>query len=271
MACGFTTGVPKPQYVPRLSPWLTGGVGFYNYTVSTVTPYNMSSNVFASSTVAGCTITKERNVCFGTYLPYSTPQVRSTHNNETSTTMMKIPSDTTPTYNITNLRYVGMQTILPDEVTASIVRQAASSDISLHAQSVRTYRTILAQSNNQSLIFPIKVASANSLWVIFQNQNVLKNTHYLSTTRTCLFLSYQFQLGTSQYAVGSDTKPAFTPVNAVTPISIQLRIGNELVPQQPMTSVQHVITELIFNLLDLTVIVVKRIIQVLIWPLAQLK
>ena len=83
---------------------------------------------------------RERNVCYGTYLPASTAQVRRTRSdfnswiNQTGTNCNEYVR-----YTITNLKYIGIQTILPDEVTASIVRQAASSDISLHAQSCRTF------------------------------------------------------------------------------------------------------------------------------------
>ena len=226
---GLSTGNPKPQYIPRTNPWLSGGTSFLSTT---------------SINNATCVATLERNVCYGTYLPCSTPQVRRTRNNENnSVSMLTIPTDTCPTFTITNLRYVGVQTILPDEVTASIVRAAASSDISLHAQSVRTYRNLLAQSQNQSLILPIKVASANSLWVIFQNQNMLENSHYLSLTRTCPFSAYQFT-NDGKTAVGSNTLPIVTPVTSQTPFSIQLRIGNELLPQQPITSIPQVMTEL---------------------------
>lgn len=234
---GLSTGNAKPQYIPRTNPWVTGGTAFWN-TSST------SNNVSVTTTSGTSVPTLERNTCYGTYLPCSTPQVRRTRNNEnTYVSMLNSYADAYPNYTITNLRYVGVQTILPDEVTASIVRAAASSDISLHAQSVRTYRTLLAQSQNQSLILPIKVASANSLWVIFQNQNMIENTHYLSSSRTCPFSSYQFTTDSAR-AVGSQNKPTVQNVIAQNPFSIQLRIGNELMPQQPITSLQQVMTEL---------------------------
>lgn len=227
---GLSTGNPKPQYIPRKLPWLTGGTSF------------LSTTTFNAGVAEPCL---ERHVCYGTYLPCSTAQVRRTRNNENPSvpSLLSIPADTYPTYSVTNLRYVGIQTILPDEVTASIVRSAASSDISLHAQSVRTYRNILAQSENQALILPIKVASANSLWLLFQNQNMLENTHYLSTTRICPFSAYQFKPD-GKDAVGSTFPPVVKSVKTQTPFSIQLRIGNELMPQQPITSLPQVMTEL---------------------------
>ena len=55
---GYVTGNPKPQYVPRLYPWTTTTFGFED-NIDTTCPY-----------------TAERNICFGTYLPFSTAQVR---------------------------------------------------------------------------------------------------------------------------------------------------------------------------------------------------
>jgi len=51
---GYVTGNPKPQYVPRLYPWATTTFGFEN-NIDTTCPY-----------------TAERNICFGTYIPFST-------------------------------------------------------------------------------------------------------------------------------------------------------------------------------------------------------
>jgi hypothetical protein len=261
---GYTTGHAKPQYVPRKTPWLSGGHAFKNgwadmtaKTVSTAdgtvagtggsslngNPYNSSNT---SSDVA---FVLEKYVCFGTYLPASTAQVRRT----TQTTCLGItnPSggdtglNNKLAYTVRNLKYVGIQTILPDEVTASIVRTAASSDISLHAQSVRTYRTLMAQSLNQNLILPVKVASANSMWVVFQNQKMIEDTNYCSCTRTCPFTSLTWTRD-SKFSVGSNTAPKVQGVStASNAFSIQLRIGNELLPIQPINNIQQVMIELV--------------------------
>ena len=232
---GNSTGNAKPQYVPRKAPWkcLADYLGFGN-----------QCNGLGGTPTGDYTYTQERNVCYGTYLPASTAQVRRTRqaSNQAITTN-GTNNDNWVNYYITNLKYVGIQTILPDEVTATIVRQAASSDISLHAQSVRTYKSILSQSLSQNLILPVKVASANSLWVIFQNQAVINNTHYSSMTRHCPFSSFQWTPSQKCF-VGSETTPTIRNVPTINPFQIQLRIGNELLPIQPMTCVQHVIAEL---------------------------
>ena len=251
---GSTTGNAKPQYVPRRTPWLCladyWGFGpncvktsLEDYTLDG-TSYTGLRNLNVKNSDYG--YVRERECCFGTFLPASTAQVRRTR-----TLFNKCPNvsqykaDTPVRYFITNLKYVGIQTILPDEVTASIVRQAASSDISLHAQSVRTYKSLLSQSTSQNLILPVKVASANSMWVIFQNQNMIDNTHYCSLTRTCPLSVFQWTKSSTNCMVGSDTIPVVKSVLAQNAFQIQLRIGNELLPIQPMTCVNHIVTELL--------------------------
>ena len=156
-------------------PWLTTTFGFEN-------------NIDAR-----CPYTAERNICFGTYLPFSTAQVRriTSETNGSITGDSKIISaaslETQTTYLITNLQMTTIQIIVPDEVTASIVRQAADSDISLDAQSVHTYRTVCANSESQNIILPIKIASANSLYILFLNTLSQESPYYNSLTGICPF------------------------------------------------------------------------------------
>lgn len=242
MQQGFTTGNPKPQYVPRALPWIMAGNGF-------------SDSACTATAGTGYGYVRERHVCFGTYLPFSTAQVRRTRSKyngalgKGSGQGNNIPSnanyDAAPTYKVSSLRYVGIQTILPDEVTASIVRAAASSDISLYAQSVRTYKNLLQSSITQGLnINGTNISSANSLWVIFQNQNTIENTHYCSLTRTCPFASFQWTPDPYDKFVGSDTAPSVKAVSTTDAFNIQLKIGNETLPVQPITSIPQVLTEL---------------------------
>ena len=162
----MVTGLPKPQYVPVKTPWIYG--------------QRFTSLLKPGETTDYC---EETENCFGTYLPASTAQVRRT----TTTSNAKIASldsSNLGTQNspkveiiIQNLMYVGLQIILPDEVTANIVRVAVNGDISLVSHSCKTYRTTLNSSSSQNLILPIKIASANALFVLFQNVNMLENSH----------------------------------------------------------------------------------------------
>ena len=255
---GYTTGNAKPQYVPRRTPWkcLADYWGFGPNNVKLQLEDTIGSGLFADITRTGLRnvnvrqsdygYVRERENCFGTFLPASTAQVRRTRvAYNWCPNIQQYKADEPVRYFITNLKYVGIQTILPDEVTASIVKQAASSDISLHAQSVRTYKSLLSQSTSQNLILPVKVASANSMWVIFQNQNMVDNTHYCSLTRSCPLSLFQWAPSSTRCAVGSDTIPTVKPVLAQNAFQIQLRIGNELLPIQPMTCINHVVTELL--------------------------
>lgn len=214
---GYTTGNAKPQYLLSTTPWIYPGHAYL-------------------SAAAGGTLRHtcfEYQACFGTYLPCSTAQTRRCLEEDTGRL----------SFTISNLRYVGHQTILPDDVTAGIIHAASSSDISLNAQSVRTYRTQMAASLNQNIILPIKVASANSLWVVFQNTSMTDNFNYLSTTRTCPFTSFEWTPN-GDYTVGSDTAPSFYSMPTTNAFSIQLRIGNELYPQQPITNLNQLVNEL---------------------------
>jgi hypothetical protein len=58
---GYCTGQPKPQYVPVCTPWLYGQRFTKDLIPGTKSPF--------------C---KESQVCYGTYLPSSTAQVRRT-------------------------------------------------------------------------------------------------------------------------------------------------------------------------------------------------
>ena len=95
------------------NPWLYGG---------------RFTNVLMQGTTS--TYCEEYDNCFGTYLPASTPQVRRTTNFSNTSLSNKDSSNlgtaTSPKVEITiqNLMYVGQQIILPDEVTASIVKMA---------------------------------------------------------------------------------------------------------------------------------------------------
>eukprot|EP01039_Chlorochromonas_danica_P010985 gene10985-12220_t len=229
---GYVTGNPKPQYIPRLYPWATTTFGF-EANINTTCPY-----------------TTERNICFGTYLPFSTAQVRRI----TAETNGSIAGDTKiiyaaaletqTTYLITNLQMTTQQIIVPDEVTASIVRQAADSDISLDAQSVHTYRTICANSESQNIILPIKIASANSLYILFLNTLSQESPYYNSLTGICPFTSYQYVPTAQGFFVGSELVPTFNTINTTDSFSVQLKIGNELFPQYPIRTIPGIVKEL---------------------------
>jgi hypothetical protein len=244
---GNTTGTPKPQYIPMATPWVYGGSWFTIDTTNKITAFNTPTGATKIYYV------EEPYACFGTYLPASTAQVRRTTNSAntaiaSTATGLGSYTNTNVSIVITNLVYVGQQIILPDEVTASIVKMAVDGDISLVSRSCRTYRQVLNSSVTQNLILPIKIASATAMFVLFQNATMVENSHYLSCTRNCPFTNFTWTPTndklTTNYFVGSDVPPTITTVQNNNPFSIQLRIGNELLPIQPITNVPMLVQEL---------------------------
>jgi len=82
---------------------------------------------------------------------------------------------------------------------------------------------------------------------------MLENTHYASCTRNCPFTSFQWTSSgytplsnkdkdELPYFVGSDKAPTVKSVGTITPFSIQLRLGNEMLPIQPITNM-HMLTQ----------------------------
>ena len=234
---GFCTGNAKPQYVPIDKPWLWGG-GWQNY-----------SGTQISQTT---TYVNETGIVYGTYLPCSTPQVRRCWVDQYNAYLSSTPPNSTVatgkiSYTIANLYYAGLQVVLPDEMTGNVVRAAAQGLMDLYAHTVHTYRALTSQSYNQNIILPIKVASANSLFILFQNANMNENPYYLGCTRSCPLTSYTCNQTDSTYSqcfVGSNVAPTVQSVNALNPFSIQLRIGNEYLPIQPITDIPTLLGEL---------------------------
>ena len=225
---GLSTGLPKPQYVPITKPWIYGGNLFHSKAKGTPPDY-----------------VNETYTCYGTYLPCSTSQVRRTTTGSYPGNMTT-PTNigTVPSYLIQNLRYTGYQTILSDEITSAILRSAAREDVSIQGQTWKTYRTIAAASASQTLILPIKIASANSIHCIFQNTTMYENLNYNSLTGNCPLTSFQWAVDATHF-VGSDTTPTLSGISPTsTPFSIQLRLGNELLPIQPITTVSQLVSEL---------------------------
>ena len=121
------------------------------------------------------------------------------------------------------------------------------------SHSCKTYRTTLNSASSQNLILPIKIASANALFVLFQNTQMLENSHYASCTRNCPFTCLEWKdKGYSPlpnklkddlpYFVGSDVAPVVKGVGTLTPFTIQLRLGNEMLPIQPISNM-HMLTQ----------------------------
>jgi hypothetical protein len=234
-------GIPLPQYILHSQPWLRK-------------EFFCSVNQFKQYIFCGeiqNEVASEASACYGTYLSASVPQSRRvfTNNQENGTT----------TYVLQNIEFVSQQIILPDSVAASILEDASQGDISITANSVHNYQTPIAQSTSQNLIIPAKIASANTMYCLFVpgafvsgNESALYN----SLRGICPFGSVQAISGLNTNGlmspydlnnvglgyIGNQLEVINVPCNAGQ-FQIQLKVGNELIPQQPLTTISELLTE----------------------------
>ena len=249
---------PSPQYVLSTTPWL----------------FNPLKDVSGAPVVkyAG-----ETEVFYGTYLKHSVPQsARIFDNNFSGTTNTggRTRTGTMPngaiTYKLTNINLVGDQLILPNEVTADIIQQAEAGNFNVHTNSVRTYNLQIQNATSQSIICPLKVNMAKRILFVFQNNIVRNSTTAITYDSNCglnPFASLASAAdsvpismagfdstvtnGTSVaktiYGCGYDKTLIYSPTLTTSggnSMQLQLRIGNDFYPPQPLTSMQEIAVEL---------------------------
>jgi hypothetical protein len=140
---------------------------------------------------------------------------------------------------------------------------AGGGDISIYTTSIRSYLVTLQESTTQNIIIPAKIASANSLFITFAPSNYTSGNGndtqlYNSLSRFCPFSKISNANATTKTqsssingltpATGLGFSSQFSTIN--TPagsgvFEIQLRLGNELIPQQPLTAVSEIVAELL--------------------------
>lgn len=205
--------------------------------------------------------------CYGTYLKSSTPQTQRVIQNGIQSVQLnfatppifstwkytKQGSSFMPTWSIRNVYFVATQVIIPDEITAQILASASRGDISIQTSTIQVYSNIALtpNSSSQNIIIPAKVGSANTLFGIFrmneQTSNTQKQYLYNSFRGICP-IGYKLFQPTTGLAIGTNVTPATQYVTAgggsSNAFSFQLKIGNDLVPAQPMSSPTELIVEL---------------------------
>ena len=235
-------GIPLPQYVLHARPWERKE--FFCH-INATKQYVFSGAIQSD-------IAHEASACYGTFLSASVPQCRRvfTNNSENGTT----------TYILQNIEFVSQQIILPDSVSASILEDAAQGDISITSNSVHNYQTPISQSNSQNLIIPAKIASANTMYCLFVPQAYVSGNEaylYNSLRGICPFGSVHTRtsaLSKNGLLDAYDTSIAALGVadNDLEVINIQcsqgafqvqLKVGNELIPQQPLTTITELVAE----------------------------
>jgi len=249
-------GIPLPQYVLVDQPWLLKefsatlvngtSLGFYK-------PY-----AAVGAAVTAQNVKSEAYACYGTFLEHSRAQ---------SMRCFSCPvggNKNLLTYTLRNVEFVGQQIVLPEAITSSILEMAAGGgDISIYTTSIRSYLVTLQESTTQNIIIPAKIASANSLFITFAPTNYTAGSGYdaqlyNSLSRFCPFSKISNASATTKTTTASingmtrETGLGFTTQYTTinTPagsgvFEIQLRLGNELIPQQPLTAVSEIIAELL--------------------------
>lgn len=234
-------GIPLPQYWLHAAPW-----SMKEFFVG----YDAATKQYTFTGIPQVGVAHEALACYGTFLSASVPQCRRVFTNR---------YDGLTTYLLQNIEFVSQQIILPDSVSASILEDAAQGDISITANSLHNYQTPIAQSNSQNLIIPAKIASANTMYCLFVPQSFVSGDEafcYNSLRGVCPFGSVSINNGlvrnglTSAYnridgKLGYEAgRISLTNIPCSSGLfQVQMKVGNELIPQQPLTSIAELVTE----------------------------
>lgn len=235
---GIVAGIPKPQYVLTKEPW----------------KYNCLKAAGGQIDYA-----TEIEVFYGTYLDASEPQSRRclgmTIDGSVNNALPNI------SYEVTNMNLVGDQIILPNETTSDVILAAEAGNNNVSTNSVRTYPIQVRNDTTQSIILPLKVNMAKRLFVVFQDQEQRDSTlgflhdsncginpfASISTKGSAITKTGFLSKGTpgSLGGVGVDKviDYKFNKAGLNQDISVQLRIGNDFYPPQPLTTIQEISTE----------------------------
>jgi hypothetical protein len=241
-------GIPLPQYYLHATPWLKKTFAYKIGFAEGGTTLNYQLVGMQQDGVAS-----EATACYGTYLTASVPQCRRV------LTHLSSGSNGGITYSLSNIEFVSQQIILPDSVSASILEDAAQGDISINSNSLHNFQTPIAQSDSQNLIIPAKIASANTMYCLFQPQTFVSGTEafcYNSLRGICPFGSVAVPTGSGIIQNGLTAPYTSTGLGyndgeliirnipcSSGQLQVQLKIGNELVPQQPLTTMNEIMTE----------------------------
>lgn len=203
--------------------------------------------------------------CFGTFLQASVPQshrcfwngllTNSTTFTQQYTTGLR-NQKSTPTFTLSNVYFVMEQVILPDALTAKIIREAIHADMSMLSKTWRTYEsTSLAQSTSQNIQIPVKLASCDSLYMLFQVNEMIGSGNgplgayipylYDSNLGVCPYGAFSWAVdSTSFIGTANALNPTYIPTSGNS-ITAQLILGNDVVPQQPYSTLAEMATELV--------------------------
>lgn len=244
------------QYVYSTEERLGGGIFAGSATSAQISAALVSTAVEGSSTVAyGDPAVANSAVRLGTGVAITGNGAAS------STNVTKMASAIPVSYTITGVEFIGKQVVVGDDVARAIIERSAAGDISIHTQSYRQYPQTISASNwtyqenpiylqkngvnlgipntagsplinglqrtcrigAQSIIIPAKISSANAIYNLFRNGSGLEDFRFDSLRRMTIGMT-------------DDNTSACT---------VQMRIGNELIPQSPIQSASEALQELL--------------------------
>jgi hypothetical protein len=256
-------GIPMPQYMLVKTPWnkkefkatFTNGATKAGSNVPYQTTGGASAGfpwAVAGSSVAAGDLAPEYIGCYGTFLEHSKAQALRCFSCGASNNVLS--------YQLSNVEFVGMQIVLPTDIATTILQQATHGDISISTTTAHVYLTGVQEGTTQNIIIPAKIASANWMINIFQPTNFTSQNDaqlYNSLSRFCPYSKISSS-GTPNVVMTSQIlgNAPTTGIGSTVPLNIinapakfgsfevQLKIGNELIPQQPYGSISEIIAEI---------------------------
>lgn len=181
------------------------------------------------------------------------------------------------TYLISNISLVGDQIILPNDAASAITKEAAVGNYNVQTSSYRTYVLQVQNASTQTIICPFRITYAYNALFVFQNQqqrnantafyyesncglnpfavldpygsnanNTIANIPLNTTESTHPCGREGSGTAIVNYGVGYTLPYQYTPMSTgSSTISLQLRIGNDFYPQQPLTNPTEIMTEVV--------------------------
>lgn len=230
--CPFSA-LPKPQYVPSLNPW-------------------SSKSFFNAGIAVNAVYCNERQACYGTYLPASTPQVRRCQATTRLGVVDAFSASGTTTFAIRDLQYIGEQVQLDDLSASAIIQMAASSEVVVWSRGYRSFEADCTAGEQQNIILPIQIGQATALYLIFRPGSQINSYDHYSNSFVCPFTGISFAQGPGIGLAGAKTAADVggtyiinssldTQNNGL--FSYQLFSGTKQYPLQPIQTVSEMLVE----------------------------
>jgi hypothetical protein len=219
--CGSITGIPIPQYY-----------------LSTVA-YNKKD---PRAIIA---VASEVEACYGTYLRSAKAQTRrvwsSTNCKAITTTYSSYDTD----YNLSNVILYTEQIIVPDEIASQLLLSARNGAISYHTSFINATYNNAPTNDSQNLLLTVTGASVNSVTFVFQSNVQLSGQEAFAYNSFATYNPWtKVDFTPGDFDVGGTYK-LYNPLTTETSLgfNLYLKIGNELIPRQPINDIPSFIME----------------------------